>query len=108
MEEGPVPSSTRAHPPKVIRPLRGGQITIPAEFRRRMGITDDSLLQVTLANGELRIKPVRVQETGEGSAWLADLYERFAPVRDEAQRYTEQEIDEAIMAAVTAVRNDRD
>ena len=37
---------------KIVRQLRGGQITIPAEFRKRLGI--DSLLQMTLAGDELR------------------------------------------------------
>ena len=39
-------------PPKrmsrIVRPLRGGQITIPAEFRKELGITEESVLQVTL------------------------------------------------------------
>ena len=30
---------------RIVRPLRGGQITIPAEFRRELGITEESVLQ---------------------------------------------------------------
>lgn len=89
---------------KIVRPLRSGQVTIPAEFRKQLGITEHSFLQLTLAEGELRLRPVRVQEAQPSSAWLEDLYRRFAPVREEARQSSEQEIDEAIAAAVRAVR----
>ncbi len=44
-----------------------------------------------------------------GSPWLAELYQRFAPVRQEAidRGYTEDDINDAIDAAVTAVRQMR-
>jgi hypothetical protein len=38
------------------------------------------------------------------SHWLKDLYDLFAPVREEACRYDEAEIDQAIDAAVAAAR----
>jgi AbrB family looped-hinge helix DNA binding protein len=89
---------------RIVRPLRSGQITIPAEFRRQLGITEDSMLQMTLREGELRIKPMRVTETAAGSPWLKELYDLFAPVRDEAASMSEEEIDEAIEQAVAASR----
>ena len=91
---------------RIVHPLRSGQITIPAEFRRELGITDRSVLQVTLADGELRIRPVEIREQRRGSPWLREAYELFAPVREEAAErgYTEEEIDEAIDRALKAVR----
>ena len=89
---------------RIVRPLRGGQITIPAEFRKRLGITEDSVLQMILREGELRIKPMRMTETAAGSPWLMELYDLFAPVREEAASMSEQEIDEAIKQAVLASR----
>lgn len=89
---------------RIVRPLRSGQFTIPAEFRRRLGISDDTLLQVTLESGELRVKPLRVAETAAGSPWMGQLYDLFAPVRDEAKELPEKEIDAAIDRAVAAVR----
>lgn len=95
---------------KLVRSLRGGQVTIPAEFRRRLGITDDSVLQMTLTDGELRIRPVQVMETTPGSPWLEKLYEYFAPVREEivAMGVSEQEVNEDIEAALRAVRAGHD
>ena len=94
---------------RIIRPLRGGQITIPAEFRKELGITEESVLQVTLSEGELHLKPVRVTEVGEGSPMLKELYEYFAPAREEVveKGYTGEEIDAAIDRAVEAVRSNK-
>ena len=91
---------------RIIRSLRNGQVTIPAEFRRRLGIEDDSLLQVTLDKDELRIKPVQIRERAAGSPWLMELYEQFAPSRAEAARYSEAEINADIDQAIAQVRRE--
>ena len=93
---------------RIVRPLRGGQITIPAEFRRRLRMQEDTLLQLTLSEGELRIRPVRVEPKQADSAWLRQLYDLFAPVREEAaKRYTDDEINGFIDDAVKAVRRQK-
>ncbi len=91
---------------QIIKPLRSGQITIPVELRQKLGIQADSLLQVRLIEGELRIKPVQVAEKTQGSAWLSKLYDYFAPVRQEIKKkgYSEKEVNDAIDAALKAVR----
>jgi AbrB family looped-hinge helix DNA binding protein len=89
---------------RLVRSLRGGQITIPADFRRRLGIDEDSVLEVTLDDGELRLKPLHARQTAGGSPWMKELYDLFAPVRGEALQFRGEEIDEAIDAAVKAVR----
>lgn len=95
---------TPARTSRIVRPLRNGQITIPIEFRRKLGITEDSLLKVVLEGDELRIKPVRAEEQPKGSPWLKELYELFAPVHAEAAKYSEEEINAAIDEAIAAVR----
>ena len=92
---------------RTVRPLRGGQITIPAEFRKRLGITEESVLQLTLEGRELRVRALKIGETAEGSAWFRELYEHFAPVRKEASSLSEEEIDAAIKEAVVASRKRR-
>lgn len=91
---------------KIVRPLRSGQITIPAEFREKLGINTNTILQVSLVQGELRIRPIQTVKTVAGSPWLKELYDYFAPVRQEAEEkgYTEKEINRTIDAAVKAVR----
>jgi bifunctional DNA-binding transcriptional regulator/antitoxin component of YhaV-PrlF toxin-antitoxin module len=94
---------------RIVRPLRGGQITIPVGFRKQLGIREDTLLQMTLSDGALHITPVRVQADGPGSPWLRELYAAFAPVREEIIELgtTEAELNADIEAAVAAVRAKR-
>lgn len=91
---------------KIIKPLRSGQITIPADFREKLGIDADTLLQINLMHGELVIKPVKTVNTVKGSPWVRELYEAFAPVRKEAKEkdLSEKKINTAIDQAVKAVR----
>ncbi len=91
---------------RIVRSLRNGQITIPADFREKLGITQASMLQLTLVDGELRVKPVEVKERQQGALWLRDLSDYFMPVREEGQKrgYTEKEINDAIDSAIVAVR----
>ncbi len=89
---------------KLVRPLRSGQITIPAAFRKALGITQDTLLEVTLEHGSLHITPARPVQTTAGTPWFKDLYDLFAPVREAAEEHSEAEIDQAIDQAVAATR----
>jgi AbrB family looped-hinge helix DNA binding protein len=93
---------------RIVRPLRGGQITIPAEFRAKLGIDRETLLQVTLSEGELRIRPVTVTEGVGDSAWVKELYDLFGPVRDDMEQYSEEEIDADIEKSLDEVRARRD
>jgi len=87
--------------------VRSGQITIPAEFRRRLGITRDTLLQMTVEGRDLRISSLHTTETVGGSPWFAALYEEFTPVREEGKQHGKGEINAAIDEAVRAVRRQR-
>lgn len=89
---------------RIVRPLRGGQITIPAEFRGRLGISEESLLQLTLEDGALRLTPVRTSERGPGSPWLKEVHALFALARQQTSQASEAEVNDAIDAAVKAVR----
>jgi AbrB family looped-hinge helix DNA binding protein len=93
---------------KTIQVLRNGQITIPIEFRRELGIEDASLLEVSLApGGEMTLRPVETKP--KSSEWLRELYDAFAPVREEIleKGYTEEEVTEWLEQAVAEVRAER-
>ena len=91
---------------QIVQPLRSGQITMPAEFRKRLGITEESLLKLTLEGGSLRITPLNVREKGAGAAWAKELSDLFAPVRDEASLASEDEVNEVIDTAIKATRKE--
>lgn len=92
--------------PRVVRPLRRGQLTIPVEFRRQLGIDDDTLLQLTLKENKIEITPVVTTPT-KGSAWLRELYDLFAPVRQDAADLSEADVDTLIDEAIEEVRSER-
>lgn len=91
---------------KIVKSLRSGQLTIPADFREKLGIGEDTLLQISLMNGELRVKPIKFTDKTDsvGSPWLKEAYDAFAGVRKKMEKYSEEEINEAIDQAVKAVR----
>lgn len=89
---------------QLVKPLRSGQITIPASLRRKLGFDNNTYLQIRIVEGELRIKPVKIAEKAGESAWFKSLYDQFSEVRKEAQSSTEKEIDQTIDEAVKAVR----
>jgi len=91
---------------KIVRSLRGGQVTIPAAFRKELGIDEETMLRMTLVDGELRIVPVHVTEPTKGSPGLRALYEYFAPVREEirARGISQEELYADIDAAIAEVR----
>jgi bifunctional DNA-binding transcriptional regulator/antitoxin component of YhaV-PrlF toxin-antitoxin module len=100
------PVSQTVEMSKIVRSLRGGQVTIPAAFRKELGINDETMLRMTLVNGELRIRPVEVSEPTKGSPGLRALYEYFAPVREEilTRAISQEELYADIDAAIAEVR----
>ena len=90
---------------RVVRQLRGGQITIPAAFRRRLGIEQDALLRITIEDNELRIRPLERSRSAGDASWFNELYQVFGPVRDEAGEMSDEEINTAIDRAVAEVRS---
>ena len=91
---------------KVVQVLRGGHIVIPMEFRRQIGIEDESFLRITVEDGDLRVSPVRPAAQGEEADWLDALYDAYAPVRADilARGISEAEVNADIDAAIAEVR----
>jgi hypothetical protein len=94
-----------------VRFLLGDEIDIPEVFREELGIDELTLLVLKTVDGELRIKPFHFNEnpSGKGSPWLRELYEYFAPVREEifASGITQEELFADIDAAIEEVRSER-
>ncbi|MCW5881431.1 MAG: AbrB/MazE/SpoVT family DNA-binding domain-containing protein [Anaerolineae bacterium] len=97
---------TQPAPSRVVRPLRRGQLTIPVEFRRHLGIDENTLLQLTLREDRIEITPV-IASPAKGSAWLRELYDLFAPVRQDAENLAEAEVDALMNDAIEEVRAER-
>jgi len=61
---------------KIIKPLSRGQITIPIEFRKKLGIGSNTILNLSLKGNKIEITPAVVREFNE----------------DELREYTDKEI----------------
>jgi AbrB family looped-hinge helix DNA binding protein len=72
---------------RLTRPLLSGQITIPAGVRRKLGFTEDSMLEVSLDGNTLRITPVQGRSAAKDAAAMTD-----------------EKADQAIDAAIQASR----
>ncbi len=94
---------------RIVRQLRHGQITIPKEFREALHLEPDDLLAVTLSDGKLEIASAQATVKQEGSPWLKELYDLFAPVRQSYAEsgMTEDEINAELDAAVRDARANR-
>lgn len=90
---------------RLVRVQEKGQVTLPAEMRKSLGLKKGDLVAVTSTDDGVLIKPVEVREQ-KGSPWLRELYEYFAPVREEirARGISEEEVNADIDAAVREVR----
>ena len=91
---------------KTIRVSRKGRTTIPADFRRQLGIDEETMVRMSLIDGELRIVPLRGPDPVGISDWLRELYDFYAPVREEILRrgISEEVVNADIDAAIAAVR----
>jgi bifunctional DNA-binding transcriptional regulator/antitoxin component of YhaV-PrlF toxin-antitoxin module len=91
---------------RLVRPLRNGQITLPAAFRRALRLDEAMFLQVTLDGDELRVRGYAPDKLETGSDWLRNLYGLFRSVRRSAAKSTDQFINTGIDHAVAHLRGD--
>lgn len=61
---------------KIVKPLSRGQITIPVEFRKKLGIDNNTILSIALKGKKIEITPAIVREVDE----------------EELREYTDKEI----------------
>jgi len=49
---------------RIVRSQEEGQITIPAEFRERLGINQNTFLRLTLRGSKIDVSPVQLGREG--------------------------------------------
>jgi AbrB family looped-hinge helix DNA binding protein len=82
---------------KVVRLRPRGQLTIPLELRRRLKIDADSFLQLTVKEGKIEIRPLRL--TAEEEVPLREYSD------EEIQRFLEEDrLDPETLAKVRKLR----
>lgn len=85
----------------LVKVIRNGQITIPKDLRRVLGIEEGDLLEVTLTKGGMIIKPKAVvdRESAKGR-----FFQMVEEVRESVTDADPQEIEAAIEEAVQAAK----
>ena len=98
------PSPTQ--PIATIRTRIDDSIVLSGEVVRAAGLATGTLLEVHAENGELRLVAASAAAPAPQPNPLADLYDYFAPVREEnlASGKTDEEINADIDAAIAEVR----
>ena len=94
---------------KTVRALRGGQMTIPIEIRKHLGIDEDTLLNVEpTSDGGFVVHPVVASPAAE-NAWMQKLYDLFEPMRREIAEsgLSEDELNALIDESVEEARSRR-
>ena len=91
---------------KYVRIQEKGQVTLPARMRRALNLKKGDLVAVEPTADGVLIRPVDVQEVRTGSPWLKELYDQFAPAREEilARGISEEEVNDDIDRAIREVR----
>jgi AbrB family looped-hinge helix DNA binding protein len=49
---------------RIVRPQAKGQITIPVEFRERLGIDQGTFLLLTLRGSKIEVSPIQIAKEG--------------------------------------------
>lgn len=49
---------------RLVKPYAKGQITIPADFRKRLGIDENTLLRLKIKGSKIEITPLKVVDEG--------------------------------------------
>lgn len=86
--------------------LRDGHLAIPEELRLRLGLEDGSPVRLSVTGNGILIEPSAAVGRPNSSSWMKELYDYFAPVREEvlASGITEEELNAEIDAAIEEVR----
>lgn len=84
---------------RVLSRLRGGQVCLPGEFRRRLGMDEGALLLLSLKEDKIEIVPVDTETIAE-MGWTRELYAMLKLDGQEDPRTKEAEIDALIDEAL--------
>jgi len=85
----------------VVKLLRGGQLTLPAELRKAINLAEDDMLEAEIEDGMITLKPVVTLSPQEAKAQLKAL---FTQSRKAASSYSEEELEQLVSDSIEEVR----
>jgi AbrB family looped-hinge helix DNA binding protein len=86
----------------LVRMLRGGQVTLPAEARKALRLQEGDYLDLMVNGSTLTLKPVQVVDRAEADRQLDQILSRVRYVGSEPEP-TEDEVMETVVESIRAV-----
>jgi AbrB family looped-hinge helix DNA binding protein len=87
----------------LVRMLRGGQITLPAEARKALKLREGDYLNLEVQGSTLLLKPVTVVDRAEADRQLDDILSRVKYVGPEPEP-SEDEVMDMVIEEIRALR----
>ena len=85
---------------KFIKSFSRGQITIPKDFRERLGVSEEFWMKIFVDDGKLIVEPVQSKKTKDDylksllsmkTDWFSDDdYEDYKKVREEIEQHVKK------------------
>jgi len=87
----------------LVRMLRGGQVTLPAEARRALRLNEGDYLDLEVQDGALTLKPVTVIDRAAADRQLGNILSRVKYTGPEPEP-SEDEVMDMVVEEIRAVR----
>lgn len=88
----------------LVKVIRHGQITLPAEFRRALDLKEGDYLEVEIEGDRIILKPKVVLDRTEAIERLHRLMDK---VQARNEDFSEEEVERDVREAIRAVRDRR-
>ena len=87
----------------LVRMLRGGQVTLPAEARKALKLTEGDYLDLEVAGGAVTLKPVTVLDQAQANRQLDAILSRVKYIGPRPQP-SEEKVMDMVTAEIRTVR----
>ena len=87
----------------LVRMLRGGQVTLPAEARKALKLNTGDYLDLAVTDGVVTLKPVTVIDRAEANRQLDDILSRVKYIGPQPEP-SEEEVMDMVVDEIRVVR----
>ncbi len=87
----------------IVKLLRGGQLTLPADVRKQAQLSEGDLIEVSLSNGTITLKPVIALSPDEARARIEKLLTKAQKAASSSGK-SEEDIAKLIDEEIASVR----
>ena len=87
----------------LVRMLRGGQVTLPAEVRKALNVTEGDYLDLEVTDGAVTLKPVTVVDRAEADRQLDAILSRVSYIGPQPEP-GEDEVMDMVVDEIREVR----